>query len=139
MAKRYLLVPPSWMEENKRRVDPKPINTTVETMEDEEHDLSQLFPKRLQSKVKLLLSHLRNATQDDHNRVVYTDGSVGSAMHDILRYLVTDSGQFSAPRPLDIDKFREEFLTGVPVAALGKGKQHKKEQVHKKESWKRLY
>ena len=101
---------------------------TVDTLDDStvEEDMVKLFPKRQQNKAKLVIGHLNNIKLDTNNRVIYRDGTVGSTLYDLVRYFITNSGHFSAPKPIDADQFKHHFLNGVPTAAFGKNKTHEK-------------
>ena len=132
MARKYLLVPPSW-KDNSVDIPEKNVPTIIETV-DEPPDIVSLFPKRQQNKAKLLFGYLKNVKLDSDNRVIYVDGSIGSTLYDLMRYFITDTGHFSAPKPIDSDTFKHQFLSGVPSAAFGKNKTHEK---HKFE-WKTL-
>ena len=134
MAKKYALVPHEWLQQlNKKSFEeppphdnynPQPSITVPEITDRTEErrsisDLVQLFPKRQQSRVKLLGHYLDDKVNlDGNDHVIYNDGEVGSHIIDFIRYFVMP---FPAKRPHDAPKFKALMdNSGIPLSIMSK-------------------
>jgi hypothetical protein len=62
---------------------------------------------------------------DTYNRVIYSDGSLGSSLIDLLRYFVMPS-TLRVPTPLDSPDFYQLLIDfGTPQSAFGNQKNQK--------------
>ena len=79
--------------------------TEISENPDTEDDLAQYFPKRYQQRAHALLKFIRpKLNLDSEMRVEYDDGSTGSNLIDLLRYVLLPKLSESK-RPLDSTKF----------------------------------
>ena len=114
------LVPESWLaarqHESIATKTPAVEVMEVETPASTLSSLAELLPKRLQNKAKILLHYLDGNVQvNDKQRIVYSDGSVGSHVLDMVRYFVSP---FVKQRPLDAPQFETLLKAlGVPDSA----------------------
>jgi hypothetical protein len=123
MARKFALVPESWL--NARQVEneksPNHISISEVTGPQSFAQMAELLPKNLRNRAKILLHYLEGkVTLNEHERVQYNDGAIGSHLLDIVRYYVSP---LSKARPLDAPQF-EQLITniGVPSSALAPGK-----------------
>jgi len=102
-----------------------PTRALMETTKEEgiSKGVVDLLPKNLQKKSGLILSVLGDHLKlNDQNQIIYADNSIGSNIHDLLRYF-TSSVHMSPGRPFDANQFSNLIeKTGVPDSALGYGR-----------------
>ena len=131
MARRYALVPESWLgtinkdsvqenvQVNKNVEENKPfVNFHKEVEEKKLVHLAELLPKNMRSRARLVLHYLENGnvTVNDLQRVVYQNGAVGSHIIDLTRYAVSP---FMKTRPIDWPQFSALLQNlGVPSSSL---------------------
>ena len=135
MAKRFALVPESWLEARNEQVNaPKTANLSdispktngnlsnlTETMPKTKTNLgnmAELLPKNLKTRGRVVFHYLENGNVNvnDVQRIVYSDGAVGSHVLDLIRYAISP---FVKTRPLDWPQFRKLLESlGVPESAL---------------------
>jgi hypothetical protein len=136
MAKRYAIVPESWLSRLKNPpvqqqteqtpTVEQPNITVVEEMEEKNRfeGVIELLPKAQRTKARILLHYLAPVVKlDVHQRILYQPyGKVGSNLLDLVRYFTSPS-YFKVPRPLDAEDFSKLIKqVGVPEAALGYGR-----------------
>lgn len=118
MAKRFALVPESWLQSKNI-----PYNSDGKLITFDEPDkrtfssMVDILPKNIRNKARMLLHYLDGKIKlDDQERIVYSDDHVGSYLLDMVRYYVSP---FVKTRPLDSPRF-EELLQeiGVPSSAI---------------------
>lgn len=88
---------------------------------DELDAIVEMMPKQMGRKAKLLVHYIRNhISVSDNGRVIYDDSSIGSHLHDLVKFFVA-SPMLRVPRPIDAVKFGILLKRlGVPRAALGR-------------------
>ena len=100
MAKRYALVPESWLQQNNVPYDGNGNLITFDSKE-ERHlsHMADILPQKLRNKARMLLHYIDGKIKlDDRERIVYNDNHVGSYLIDLVRYYVSP---FVKTRPLD--------------------------------------
>ena len=131
MARRYALVPESWLgtinkESVQENVDTNKsvqenkslVNFHKEVEEKKLVHLAELLPKNMRSRARIVLHYLENGnvTVNDLQRIVYHNGSVGSHIIDLTRYAVSP---FMKTRPVDWPQFHALLQNlGVPSSSL---------------------
>jgi len=120
MAKRYALVPESWLQQNNVPYDGNGNLITFDSKE-ERHlsHMADILPQKLRNKARMLLHYIDGKIKlDDRERIVYNDNHVGSYIIDLVRYYVSP---FVKTRPLDAPRF-EALLNeiGVPSSAIAR-------------------
>ena len=131
MARRYALVPESWLgtlnpesvqdnvDANKKFQENKPLVNFHEQAEEKKLvQLAELLPKNMRSRARIVLHYLEsgNVTVNDLQRIVYQNGSVGSHIIDLTRYAVSP---FMKTRPIDWPQFSALLQNmGVPSSSL---------------------
>lgn len=124
MAKKMALVPESWLSarlsSEGKKTDPQPQIVIADVADEPQNklmELSNLLPKRLQNKARMLLHYLNGHVKlNEQQRIVYSNGSVGSHIIDLVRYNISP---FVKGRPIDAPLFdRLMKSAGVPDAAL---------------------
>lgn len=136
MAKRYALVPESWLSSLNggmvRTSDFQPSNTqqvlhenvspTVVATESKRSSnvsqMAELLPKNLKTRARIILHYLENGNVNinDMQRIVYDDGTIGSHILDLTRYAISP---FLKTRPVDWPQFRDLLdKLGVPNSAI---------------------
>ena len=110
MAKRYRLVPDSGVEGAENSFAEKAMNFST---------LVELLPKNLRNKARILVHYLENKiTLNEHQRIVYENGEVGSYLLDMIRYYVSP---LVKQRPVDAPDFESVLKNlGVPSSALAR-------------------
>ena len=96
--------------------------------------LIELLPKNIQRKASMLLHYIVKVARITEEGIVqYEDGSYGSNLIDLLKYLC-GSG-FSVKKPFDADKLENLVKNaGAPESAFGK-QVMRREQPQKKHQW----
>ena len=81
--------------------------------------LVELLPKNLRKKARILVHYLENKiTLNEHQRIVYENGEVGSYLLDMIRYYVSP---LVKQRPVDAPDFESVLKNlGVPSSALAR-------------------
>ena len=129
MAKRYALVPETWLSSRNgvestfqnNNFTSKPEVTIAEQPKENKTlvHLAEIMPKNLRSRARMILHYLENGnvTVNDMQRIVYDDdGNVGSHVLDLIRYAISP---FVKTRPLDWPQFYALVQKlGVPSSAL---------------------
>ncbi len=126
MAKRYALVPESWLSNlhgpNQKQEAETSQNSTVATnflpKKSSLIHFAELLPKNLRNRARMVLQYLENgnATVNDVQRVVYDDGNVGSHIVDLTRYAISP---FMKTRPVDWPQFRNLLeKLNIPSSAI---------------------
>ena len=122
MARRFALVPESWLStlqngETKKTTNHGGVNfENVDGTKNNLGNLVDLLPKNLQNRARMLLHYIENVNVNDAQRIVYSDGSVGSHIVDLIRYAVSP---FVKTRPIDWPQFSALLESNnVPVSAL---------------------
>lgn len=110
------------VESNDNTIDPS-SNDGKDSMK----DIVEMAPKNLKGKAKIFIQFLRahKANVDENLHIMYNDGTVGSHLFDIFKYVAT-SALMSTSRPWDTVKFVNEvcaLFCGVPAPVYGPGKQ----------------
>jgi len=116
MAKRYALVPESWLQQqnvaptlqNSQTPNPTPSNVSLASPPEKQQslaDIEKILPRNLQSRARMILHYLDSANVhvNDMQRIVYSDGSVGSHIVDLVRYAISP---FLKTRPIDWPRFK---------------------------------
>ena len=118
MAKRFALVPESWLEARNAELSPKKNNVSPKTIvnlgnsqeklpksKNKLGNLAELLPKNLKTRGRVVLHYLENGNVNvnDVQRIVYSDGAVGYHVLDLIRYAISP---FVKTRPLDWPQFR---------------------------------
>lgn len=142
MALRYTLVPMEWLTKRNNQthsdtasqMSKPPLPTIVDeyqstpheadesSVEEDEYDaIVNMMPRQMRQKAKLLAHYTKNRISlTENGRVVYGDQSIGSHLHDLIRFFVS-SPTLRVPRPVDAVKFGITLKRiGVPRAALGR-------------------
>ena len=125
MARRYALVPESWLgtlnketgQENIQQNKPL-VNLHEQVEENKLVQLAELLPKNMRSRARIVLHYLENGnvTVNELQRIVYQNGAVGSHIIDLTRYAVSP---FMKTRPIDWPQFHALLQNlGVPTSAL---------------------
>lgn len=125
MARRYALVPESWLHEQvaspTAQSHEKPTTTVYDVQKDDTlSDIADLIPKNYRSKAKTLLHYVQRFIKlDSQQRVVYQPGNqIGSHIIDLVKYFVAP---FPTERPIDAPQFQTLIeKAGVPKSALAK-------------------
>ena len=130
MAKRYALVPETWLQQQQQQNSQKSFETTASTpqvsvtsfVEEPKSltNISELLPKNLRNRARMVLYYLENANirVNDVQRIVYEDGSLGSHIIDLVRYAISP---FVKTRPLDWPRFKNLLENiGAPKSILAK-------------------
>ena len=122
MARRYALVPESWLNAKQDEGEKKPEGVTISHIvkpKKKNESLEQLLPKNLRGKAKILLHYLNEVLKlDENDRVIYADGYVGSSVLDLIRYFVSP---WVKHRPLDAPRFKDLMNeAGVPESAIAR-------------------
>ena len=119
MAKRFALVPESWLQQHNVPYDGNGSLITLDEKEKHFANMADLLPKKLRNKARILLHYIDGKVNiDDRERIVYNDNHVGSYLLDIVRYYVSP---LVKNRPLDAPRL-EKLLTevGVPSSAIAR-------------------
>lgn len=125
MAKRYALVPETWLQEqvktsNKQTIQPVTSVYESTTENQNDSDIIDLLPKAYKAKAKTILHYLKGYLKlDNQHRVRYEDNNqLGSHIIDLLRYF---AAPFPTERPIDAPQFFELIKeAGVPSSAVAK-------------------
>ena len=118
MAKKYALVPESWLQQQQQNIPRSLDNTPKQTpapqvsisgnFESESNlkEIATLLPKNMQGRARMLLHYLENANVrvNELQRIVYSDCSIGSHIINLVRYAISP---FMKSRPLDWPRFKE--------------------------------
>ncbi len=130
MAKRYALVPESWLSTlqapQSLEAETKQVSTILKEPEKSKSSLvhfAELLPKNLRSRARMILQYLENGnvTVNDVQRIVYDNGVVGSHILDLTRYAVSP---FMKTRPLGWLQFHALLENlNVPSSAIVNRKQ----------------
>lgn len=90
---------------HKTLADPQPSNAKVSSdVSSEFEEIITLFPKNYRNRAKSLIHYLKNHIELKNGRVIYSDGSIGSHLLDLIKYYVFPSA-LKVPRPIDAAKF----------------------------------
>jgi hypothetical protein len=120
MARKYALVPESWLTARYENHDTTKNSSDIEIADPKiEHSFAQmveLLPKNLRNRAKIMLHYLEGKiTLNEHERVQYSDGAIGSHLLDLVRYYVSP---LAKARPVDAPKFEAVMQSiGVPASA----------------------
>ena len=125
--------------DDKSKVDIRKLVATEKSRETQQTEMIDqtvsLLPKNSRSKAKILAQHLlHNLHVDENGRIVYPDGSFGSAFIDALKYFTAPkSGIAKVRAPFDVVKLTS-FLqdTNVPMSAISQNLDLKSSHDEKK-------
>ena len=152
MAKRYVLVPESWLSTLNQNIDKHVVNEDTNNNNIQENKpvvnlhkeveekklvhLAELLPKNMRSRARIVLHYLENGnvTVNDLQRVVYQNGAVGSHIIDLTRYAVSP---FMKTRPIDWPQFSALLQNlGVPSSSLANKGESSTNQNSVLDQWK---
>jgi len=102
-----------------------PKTTPGSTLSETREALISYVPKKDRARAKIFLDSVLSSPAfvfNDAGRVVYADGSIGSALIDQLLFWSSSStGKFSRRQPSDTGKFAQLLIDSkIPASAIGK-------------------
>ena len=94
------------------------LSNDVEQLKPKAEDILNVLPQRLRSEARILVPYLKNVNINDVQRIVYSDGVVGSPILDLVSYAVSSSDH---ERPLDWPRFKNLLNSlGVSDSVISK-------------------
>ena len=94
------------------------LSNDVEQLKPKAEDILNVLPQRLRSEARILVPYLKNVNINDVQRIVYSDGVVGSPILDLVSYAVSSSDH---ERPLDWPRFKDLLNSlGVSDSVISK-------------------
>ena len=79
------------------------FSNDVEQLKPNAEDIVSVLPQSLRSEARILVPYLKNVNINDVQRIVYSDGVVGSPILDLVSYALSSSDH---ERPLDWPRFK---------------------------------
>jgi len=94
------------------------FSNDVEQLKPNAEDIVSVLPQSLRSEARILVPYLKNVNINDVQRIVYSDGVVGSPILDLVSYAVSSSDH---ERPLDWPRFKNLLNSlGVSDSVISK-------------------
>lgn len=118
MAKKFALVPESWLHTKEQLATDDTVSIHEPTVANWDNVLD-LLPKSYKSRGRIILHHIEGQVKlNQQNRVVYQGGKQGSHIIDLLKYFLSP---FSKSKPIDASHFEKIMKqSGVPQSAIAK-------------------